>query len=85
MPNAYMGMNYFPQYMYNPSQIGQIPQMMPYPNYYGFQTNMNQNKDNKNMPQPMYMPMYFPMGMNQMNMNNMQNKNINKQKKVEKK
>ena len=77
MPNAYMGMNYFPPYMYNPNQ------MMPYPNYYGFQQN-NQNKDNKNMTQPMFMPMYFPMGMNQMN-NNMQIKNYNQQKKTDKK
>ena len=54
MPNAYMGMNYFNPYMY-PNQMGTMPQMMPFPNYFGFQQNNKQFKDNnnnKNMPQP---------------------------------
>ena len=75
-----MGMNYFNPYMYQRGQMSQMPQMMPFPNYYGFQQN-NRNIGNKNMQQPMFMPMYFPMGMNQMNNNNMQNKNINNQNK----
>ena len=75
MPNTYFGMNYFTPYMYPQNQM---PQMMQFPNYYGFQQN-KQNKDNKQIPQSMYMPMYFPMGMNQMN-NNFQINNTNKKK-----
>jgi len=84
MPNAYMGMNYFSPYMYPQNQMGQIPQMMPFPNYYGFQQN-NQIKDNKIMPRPMYMPMYFPFGMNQMNNIQMKNQNQKNQGSIEKK
>ena len=76
MPNAYMGMNYFNPYMY-PNQMGTMPQMMPFPNYFGFQQNNKQFKDNnnnKNMPQPMFMPMYYNMGVNQMNKQNISNK-----------
>ena len=83
MPNAYMGMNYFNPYMYPQNQMGQIPTMMPFPNYYGYQQNY-QNKNNKNIQQPMFMPMYFPMGMNTMN-NNLQYKSMNNQKQSENK
>ena len=44
--------------MYHPNQMGPMPQMMPYPNYVGYQQNKQFKDNNKNMPQPMYMPMY---------------------------
>ncbi len=79
MPNAYMGMNYFPPYMYPPKAMPQMPHMIPFPNYYGFQPN-NINNNNKTMSQPMVMPMFFPFGMNQMN-KNFQPTNINNSEK----
>ena len=72
-------MNYFSPYMYSQKPVTQMPQMMPFPNYYGFQAN-NQNNNNKNMSQPVFMPMFFPDGVNQMN-KTFQNKNTNNSEK----
>ena len=71
-----LGMNYYPnpQFMYQ-----QKPQMeMP---YYFYQQNQSNNQNRAN---PMFMPIYFPMNINKMNNNTFINLKQQRYKKPDK-